>query len=140
MGIKARAMAAAAAELSDFDPHERHGEALTLEERHRVVTTFATMIEGLYTHLPQKRATYGIDPVQRLRALSQRLDGLDDSEFHRSMAQIVTELRDAHTRYLGPQHTEGEVAALPFLVEQYTDAQGVHYIASKVFPGKTGQA
>lgn len=140
MGIKARAMAAAAAELSDFDPRERRGKALTLEERRQVVTTFATMIEGLYAHLPQKRATYGIDPVQRLRALSQRLDGLDDSEFHRSMAQIVTELRDAHTRYLGPQHTEGEVAALPFLVEYYTDAQGVHYIASKVFPGKTGQA
>lgn len=140
MDIKARALAAAAAELSDFDPRERRGRELTLEERHQVVTTFATMIEGLYAHLPQKRATYGMDPVQRLRALSQRLDGLDDAEFHRCMAQIVTELRDAHTRYLGPQHTEGEVAALPFLVEHYADAQGVHYIASKVFPGKTGQA
>ncbi len=140
MDIKASAMAAAAAELSDFDPRERRGRELTIEERLQVVTTFGTMIEGLYAHLPQKRATYGIDPVQRLRALSQRLTGLDDTEFHRCMAEIVTELRDAHTRYLGPQHTEGEVAILPFLVEHYTDAQGAYYIASKVFPGRTGQA
>jgi len=140
MSIEVRALAAVAAELSDFDPRERSGRELTLGERHQIITTLANIIEGLYTHLPQKRATYGLDPVQRLRALSQRMDGLDDTEFHRCMAEIVTELRDAHTRYLGPQHTEGEVAALPFLIEHYMDDQGSHYIASKVFAGRAEQA
>ena len=68
--------------------------------------------------MPQKRASYGQDPIQRLRALNQRLDEMQDTEFHRNMAEIITQLRDAHTRYLGPQAIGGKVAVLPFLVER----------------------
>lgn len=139
MNTRDRALSAAARRLKK-KPTRREGVAeLTLAERQTIVTTFSSLLEGLYAHLPQKRATYGHDPVQRLRALQQRLDGMDEVEFHRSMSEIVTELRDAHTRYLGPKTMHGVIAALPFLVERYVDKDGEHYIASKVFNGDPKQ-
>jgi C-terminal processing protease CtpA/Prc len=98
-----------------------------------VVGTFITLIGGLYAHLPRKRATYGHDPVQRLRSLYQRLDSIEDDEFHRAMAEIVTDLRDAHTRYIGPASVHGQVAFLPLLVERYTEDSRDHYVVSKIF-------
>ena len=135
MSVRDRALRAAARSLKRRPKRRETAAELTLAERRSVVSTFSTLLEGLYAHLPQKRATYGHDPVQRLRALYQRLDGMDDAEFHRSMAAIVTELRDAHTRYLGPRTVHGVVATLPFLVERYMDERVEHYIASKVFEG-----
>ena len=60
------------------------------------------MLDGVYTHLPLKRARYGIDPVQRLRILRSQVDELSDEAFHIELADVVTRLRDAHTRYAGP--------------------------------------
>lgn len=108
-------------------------QQLDQDERRAVVTTFITLIQGLYAHLPRKRATYGNDPVQRLRSLLQRVDSVDESEFHRSIAEIVTDLRDAHTRYIGPARLHKQVAFLPILVERYSDETGEHYVVSKVF-------
>jgi hypothetical protein len=71
--------------------------------------------------------------VQRLRLLQQRLDAISEDEFHQSLARIVTDLRDAHTRYIGPAHVGGEVAFLPVLVERYADRTGEHYIVTRVF-------
>jgi hypothetical protein len=90
-------------------------------------------MEGLYAHLPRKRATYGHDPVQRLRSLRQRLDAISEDEFHRSIAEIFTDLRDAHTRYIGPARMNGKVAFLPILVERYTEDDRDHYVVSKIF-------
>jgi hypothetical protein len=122
-----------------------------------VVDTFLTIIEGLYAHLPLKRARYGIDPVQRLRLLRDRVRGSRDTDggggdppggdaaagaypmtpddFHAEMSSIVTELRDAHTRYsssLGGR--AGLVAVLPFLAEAHGPPRAAQYIASKVGP------
>jgi C-terminal processing protease CtpA/Prc len=106
---------------------------LTAKQRETVVDEFIALIEGLYTHLPLKRAMYGVDPIQRLRLLKRNADaGLDDLAFHRQMAAIVTDLRDAHTRYVGPSSLEGRAAMLPFLVEMHGTPPDAHYIASKV--------
>lgn len=111
---------------------------LSVYERHAVVQTFITIIGGLYAHLPGKRARYGHDPVQRLRSLQQRLDAIDEDEFHRSIAEIVTDLRDAHTRYIGPRSLQNQVAFLPILIERYTEDGVDHYVVSKIF--KEGQS
>ena len=95
------------------------------------------LLEGLYTHLPQKRATYGLDPSQRLRLLGERAAdrGMTDAVFHRELAQIITDLRDAHTRYLGPGHQAGYAMFLPLFVERYRRDDGTDaYVASKVEP------
>lgn len=106
---------------------------LSVDERRAVVQTFITIIDGLYAHLPGKRARYGHDPVQRLRSLQQRLDAIDEDEFHRSLAEIVTDLRDAHTRYIGPSSLHNQVAFLPVLIERYTQAGIDRYVVSKIF-------
>src|SRR6185312_14662352 len=84
---------------------------------------------------PLKRSMYAIDPVQRLRLLRQRCSSetpLDPIDFHVEMTEIVTGLRDAHTRYVGPSELEGQVAMLPFLVEAYGPPEAPHYIVSKL--------
>jgi hypothetical protein len=101
-------------------------------ERLLVIDTFTTLVEGLYTHLPLKRSMYGSDPVQRLRLLRRRVGLLDDMSFHNELASIVTGLRDAHTRYVGPSSLAGRAAMLPFLVESYGPAARPRYIVSKV--------
>ena len=75
-----------------------------------------SVIDGVYTHLPLKRARYGTDPVQRLRILRSQVDELTDEAFHLELADLVTRLRDAHTRDAGPVTLANKVAALPFLV------------------------
>lgn len=100
-----------------------------------VVDRFTELLEGLYAHLPLKRSMYAIDPVQRLRLLRQRCSSetpLDPIDFHVEMTEIVTGLRDAHTRYVGPSELEGRVAMLPFLVEAYGPPDAPHYIVSKL--------
>ncbi|HET9444446.1 MAG TPA: S41 family peptidase [Acidimicrobiales bacterium] len=105
---------------------------LTAEERDQVVATFVTLIEGLYAHLPLKRAMYGTDPVQRLRLLGQRSPALDDAAFHAELADILTDLRDAHTRYSGPTALAGYAATLPFAVEAFGPVDRRRYIVANV--------
>ena len=57
--------------------------------------------------------------MQALTLLRRRAADLSDTEFHRAVSAIVTGLRDAHTRYIGPSTLRDQVAMLPFLVEQY---------------------
>lgn len=113
---------------------------LDLDARRAVVESFVILLEGLYAHLPQKRAAYGQDPVQRLRVLGQRLGALDEAEFHRAMFEIITALRDGHTRYIGPEHDEGKVAFLPLLVERCTEPGGEQVVVSKVFAADEAEA
>jgi hypothetical protein len=101
-------------------------------ERRDLIDTFVTLLEGLYTHLPLKKAMYAADPVQRLRLLAQRAGALDDLAFHHELARIFTALRDAHTRYVGPASLGGQVAMLPFLVETYGAPPSARYIVSNV--------
>ena len=70
--------------------------SLTRAERLRLIEGIETVIDGVYTHLPLKRARYGTDPVQRLRILRSQVDQLTDEAFHLELADLVTRLRDAH--------------------------------------------
>lgn len=123
--------------LSDYFPPGRRPRRdrvpqVSPAERDQVIETFRALIEGLYTHLPLKRSMYGADPVQRLRLLQQRAGRLDDLRFHHELATIVTGLRDAHTRYVGPATLAGRAAMLPFLIESYGPPDSPRYIVSKV--------
>ncbi len=128
--------------LSDYFPPGKRPRRdrvpeVPLEVRDQVIETFRGLIEGLYTHLPLKRSMYGADPVQRFRLLQQRAERLDDLGFHHELASIVTGLRDAHTRYVGPETLAGRAAMLPFLVESYGPIGKARYIVSKVAKDKT---
>lgn len=109
--------------------------SLSEAERGEIVDTFIELLEGLYAHLPLKRAMYAIDPVQRLRLLRQRVASIDDAELHAEVAATLASLRDAHTRYIGPAALEGRVATLAFLVEAYGEAGRRRYVVSKVTAG-----
>jgi hypothetical protein len=109
--------------------------ALSRAERLRILGGFETVIGGVYTHLPLKRARYGFDPVQRLRILRTQVDEFDDSNFHVELAAIVTQMRDYHTRYTWPAAFAGKVAVLPFLVDLYGPADSPTYVVTKVGKG-----
>jgi len=109
--------------------------SLTTTERLRLIDGIERVLEGVYTHLPLKRARYGFDPVQRLRILRTQLDELAEDGFHSELAEIVTRLRDAHTRYTGPTSLAHKVAALPFLVEMFGPVEGPTYVVTKVGRG-----
>ncbi len=109
--------------------------SLTISERRQLIDGIQTVLEGVYTHLPLKRARYGFDPVQRLSILRTEAMELTDDAFHGELADIVTRLRDAHTRYAGPAALSSKVAALPFLVEMIGSASSPTYIVTKVGQG-----
>ncbi len=109
--------------------------SLTTAERLRLIDGIETVLEGVYTHLPLKRARYGFDPIQRLRILRSQMAELSDDGFHIEMADIVTRLRDAHTRYAGPNSLADKVAALPFLVEMFGSVSAPTYVVTKVGGG-----
>jgi len=106
--------------------------ALGPGERLKVIDTLVPLLEGVYCHLPQKRAAYAVDPVQALRLLRQQCVELTDGEFHLAVTGIITGLRDAHTRYVGPSGMRGRVATLPFLVESYGPYAAPRFIVSKL--------
>src|SRR5688572_29301051 len=106
--------------------------ALTAAERLRLIDGIERVLEGVYTHLPLKRARYGFDPVQRLRILRSQIAELSDDAFHLELADTITRLRDAHTRYTGPAALESKVAALPFLVEMIGSVSAPTYVVTKV--------
>lgn len=110
-------------------------ERLDRGARERVVDTFLALMEGLYVHLPLKRAMYGRDPVQQLRLLRQRSPTLSPRAFHGELAKILTELRDAHTRYLGPTAWRAKVALLPFMVELFGSTAEPRFLVSNVAEG-----
>ncbi|MFF3064603.1 S41 family peptidase [Oerskovia sp. NPDC057915] len=127
------AEAVTATHLADVPPaaHLDGGERL------QVVDTFVTVLGGLYSHLPAKRAAYASDPVQGLTLLRRRAVDLTDAEFHLALTGILTGLRDAHTRYVGPVAARGQVATLPFLVEAYGPDREPHFLVTTVGPGAT---
>ena len=103
----------------------------------QILDTLIEALGGAYAHLPAKRAAYAVRPVQALTLLRRRAADLSDAEFHRAVTGIVTGLRDAHTRYVGPQPCGGQVAVLPFLVEQYGPDRAPRYLVSKLTPTRS---
>ena len=107
-------------------------EPLTSLERDSIIAMFTDLLDGLYVHLPLKRAMYGIDPVQQLRRLNERARVMSDDALHREIATIMSNLRDAHTVYIAPSPFLGSVARLPFLVEQFGTEAAPGFMVSKV--------
>lgn len=108
--------------------------ALDGGQRLQVLDTLVGVVGGAYAHLPAKRAAYAVDPVQALTLLRRRATDLTDADFHLMVSGIVTGLRDAHTRYVGPKTLRGHVAALPFLVEQYGPYADARFLVTKTAP------
>src|SRR5262245_49186126 len=92
---------------------------LDFEARYRLVTQARVLLDGIYVHLPLKRAMHAIDPLGRLRLLERRLQTISDLQFHAELASIFRGLRDLHTAYQLPDPYRGNVALLGFLVERY---------------------
>ncbi len=103
---------------------------LSESDRLQIVNSLIALLGGLYAHLPLKRAMYAIDPLQRLRLLARRTADMEESAFHHELEGIITRLRDAHTRYVGPARLQDSIARLPFLVEAYGEPP--RYIVARV--------
>lgn len=114
---------------------------LTLEERRLIVDQALVLLEQNYVHLPLKAAMHAVNPVQRLRVLRRRLERQTQQTmprewlFHAEVSEIFHSVRDLHTNYLLPDPFNGRIAFLPFLIEQYTDEQGTHFLATHVAQG-----
>jgi hypothetical protein len=111
---------------------------LTREERLLLVEQALTLLELSYVHLPQKRAMYAVDPVQRLRLIKYRLEQSTGSLrpeifFHNEMIEIFTQVRDLHTNYLLVAPYSDKTAFLPFLIEEFYDEnRDSHFIVTKI--------
>ena len=113
---------------------------LSMEEQGLVVQRALDILEGYYVHLPLKRAMHAIDPIQRLRLLSSRIEQGDATAprglaFHAEMTRIFTSTRDLHTNYLLPSPYRQMTAYLPFLIEEYFEEGERRYIVSRVLSG-----
>jgi C-terminal processing protease CtpA/Prc len=105
---------------------------LTRAERLRLLDGIERALEGVYAHLPLKRARYGLDPLQRLRILRAQADALDDQAFHLTLADTLARLRDAHTAYTGPRSIGDTNAVLPFQLEMLGPPDAARYVVTKV--------
>jgi hypothetical protein len=107
-------------------------------ERLDVVDSWSQVIDGVYAHLPLKRALYGYDPIRALARLRLQVPSLSDLGFQRELFSVVNRLRDAHTQFEGPEALGGTVVALPFLVEQCGPEEAPEYVVSKVAREEVG--
>jgi C-terminal processing protease CtpA/Prc len=105
---------------------------LSRGERVRLLDGIERVMEGVYTHLPLKRARYGFDPLQRLRILRAQADTLSDQAFHLELADALARLRDAHTAYTGPRTLEDTTAVLPFRMEAAGPPTAPTYLVTHV--------
>jgi len=114
---------------------------LSLNGRKRLVEQALVLIDDNFVHLPLKEAMHGVDPVQKLRLIQNRLDQATastmDSEFkfHRDMMEVFTSVRDLHTNYMLPVPFADKVAFLPFDVEEFFESGKPHYIATHFVQG-----
>jgi hypothetical protein len=105
---------------------------LSWGERLDIVDALSQVLDGVYAHLPLKRALYGFDIVRGLEHLRQQLPSMNDLQFHRELTLLINRLRDAHTQYQGRWNVKEPVASLPFLVEAYGPEDNPTYVVSKV--------
>lgn len=114
---------------------------LSLADRRMIVDQALVLLEDNYVHLPLKRAMHAVDPVQQLRLLRARLERTDEAamepewRFHRELSEIFHGVRDLHTNYLLPRPFAGQVAFLPFLVEEFFESGRRRYLVSHVVQG-----
>ncbi|MCY1138279.1 S41 family peptidase [Actinoplanes sp. Pm04-4] len=120
--------------LTDFLPTTELGR-LTPAQRRLIVEQALLVLEQNYALLPFKVARYGINPLQRLRLLQQRLgrDGDPELEWrmHRELLDVFNSLRDLHTRYTLPVPFNGVAVFLPFLLKEFTEDGRRRYLVSR---------
>ena len=108
---------------------------LTVAERRLIVQQALLLLEHNYALLPFKVARYGINPLQRLRLLQQRLGRPagpgPEWRLHAELVDIFNSLRDLHTRYTLPQPFNGAAAFLPFLLKEFTEDDRRRYLVSR---------
>jgi C-terminal processing protease CtpA/Prc len=115
---------------------------LSAAEKRTLVTTALELIERFYVHLPLKRAMYAVNPAQRLRLLTRRLDAddpaLTDRTFYDELLGTFAELRDLHTSFILPEPFRSTTAYLPFSVETCQMKGACDYLVSHVIEGDAG--
>ncbi|WP_250002860.1 S41 family peptidase [Actinoplanes sp. M2I2] len=120
--------------LADFLGTTEVGR-LTADQRRLIVEQALLLLEQNYALLPFKVARYGINPLQRLRLLLQRLGRDGDAELewatHRELLEVFNSLRDLHTRYTLPQPFNGVAVFLPFLLKEFTEDGRRRYLVSR---------
>ncbi|MGK5682075.1 S41 family peptidase [Actinoplanes sp. URMC 104] len=123
-----------AVSLDDFLGSTEVGR-LTPAQRRLIVEQALLLLEHNYALLPFKVARYGINPLQRLRLLGQRLgrDGDPGPEWrmHAELADIFNSLRDLHTRYTLPEPFNGVAVFLPFLLKEFTEDGRRRYLVGR---------
>jgi C-terminal processing protease CtpA/Prc len=144
--------------IAEFlERRKREGMELDFAQCLTLVNEAILLLEGLYVHLPVKRAMYAVDPVRRLQLLKFRLDRYDELQrrmakgeqpkgsgeepprddlwFHREMTDAITSVRDLHTMYVLPKPFDRAVAFLPFQIECYFEENERKYMVSNVIEG-----
>src|SRR5262249_28104890 len=107
-------------------------ERLSDNVRKQIIDQATELLKGIYAHLPIKRAKYGIDPLEDLRQLRQRVQVRTDRAFHAELIKIFASLHDMHTVYMLPEPYASAHAWLPFKVEGCTEGGQRKYIVSHV--------
>lgn len=114
---------------------------LTPENRLIILDQAILLLEKVYVHKVFKEMMFGVDPIQKLRLLRDRIaepikdEEVDIVEFHREIVQIFNSIRDLHTNYSLPEPFSGRVAFLPFDVEEYFLNGKRRYIAARFVKG-----
>lgn len=124
--------------MPDYRAQLAAAAPLSVADRTLLVDQAELLLDGLYAHLPLKRAIHGDDPVQRLRLLRRRVADLSEGDFHAELLTIFIELRDLHTNYILPTSYAG-FAFLGILVEECDDG-GPRWLVTKVFDQLVGDA
>lgn len=111
---------------------------LSLRDRQVIVDQALVLLEQCYVHLPLKEKMHAIRPLQRLKLLQHQLAQSTDQtlpsefRFHNEMTAIFNSMRDLHTNYYLPDPFAAHTAFLPFLVEEYFEAEEPKYLVSKI--------
>ncbi len=127
------------AQTVDLRTFRATGSSLSALERLQLLEQALILIERNYVHLPLKQAMHATDPVQALKLLRYRVENdsgdLSDLEFHRSMTEIFMSVRDLHTNYILPDPFRGMIAFVPFMVEEFTEANAKRYLVTNISEG-----
>src|SRR5215472_42774 len=62
---------------------------LTWGERFDVLDAWVALLDGIYAHLPLKRALYGFEPIAAIEHLRQQVPQLNDLQFHRELTMLI---------------------------------------------------
>jgi hypothetical protein len=85
-----------------------------------ITRQIAVLLDDYYVHLPLKRSSLGIDPIQEIKVLLDEISFIPtETEFYRRVIGIIKRLRDRHTAIRLPSPWRDAIAYLPFAIESY---------------------